>query len=244
MKLIFLSMLAALTLAGKAQPYLTPSNIVFDKTLVNSTSYEMNWYMIKDSLPKQIGRVTTQILKEADKLTVVTEVNLANMKTPWIDSSVARLENLQPVWHASRNMQREMVLHFGKVVTGYYRDLMNKTNVIIRDTTHSDYFDSNLYPVLIGWLPLQEGYTQDLRIYDYNPAAKMGVISASIKKVSSGSYQSEKNGLRKVWVVTVTDEIGSGANGESTYYFDKTDRRLWKQEINVNGRKMTMQLAE
>ena len=141
-------------------------------------------------------------------------------------------------------MQRGIVLYFGKIVTGFYNDKIKNKNSIITDTTKSAYFDSNLYPVLIGWLPLANGYKQDISIYDYNPSAKIGIIKASVKNVSSSTYQTDKNGIRNVWVVTVSDEIGNGENGASTYYFDKVDRKLWKQEIDGNGRKMMMKLIE
>lgn len=47
-------------------------------------------------------------------------------------------------------------------------------------------------------------------------------------------------GIKNVWIVTVADEIGNGKNDFMTYYIDKKDRKLWKQEINAAGRKMIM----
>jgi hypothetical protein len=169
---------------------------------------------------------------------------MKNMKTPWVDSTVAKLKTLMPVRHSSYNLQRDMVLDFGKIVTGLYHDKIKKNKTFIKDTTQREYFDSNLYPVLIGWLPLGNGYKQEISIYDYNPTGKIGVIKASVKNVSGSTYQTERNGVRNVWVVTVSDEIGNDENAVSTYYFDKVDRKLWKQEIEANGRKMLMQLVE
>jgi hypothetical protein len=97
---------------------------------------------------------------------------------------------------------------------------------------------------LITWIPLKEGYKQDISIYDYNPSGKIGVIKASVKNVVSGIYKSNKTGNRNVWVVTVTDEIGNGKDDFMIYYIDKTNRKLWKQEINAGGRKMIMQRKE
>jgi hypothetical protein len=137
-------------------------------------------------------------------------------------------------------MQRDMVLHFGKIVTGYYEDKIKKTNTLISDTTHEGYFDSNLYPSLLRWLPLSEGYKREMSIYDYNPAGKIGVIKANIKSVNSGSYQSTTDVKRDVWILVVADELGGG-NSFSTYYIDKADRSLWKQEINAGGRIMIIE---
>ncbi len=204
----------------------------------------MAWYAMRDTIKMEMGKVTTHISADKENITVVTQVNLKNMQSPWVDTTIAHAETLAPVRHASYNMQRDMVLNFGKVVTGYYHDKMKKLVTQVSDTTSSDYFDSNLYPVMLGWLPLRDGFQQDISIYDYNPAAKIGVVKASVKEVKSGVLSTDTSGNRDVWIVTVTDEIGSGPQGVSTYYFDKADRKLWLQEINTNGRKMMMKRIE
>lgn len=245
MKFLLLPILAVVAPSlTNAQNILTPSRKSFNNEWVKNSNYEMTWYALKDTAKFEMGSVTTQILTKDKILIVITKVSMKNMKAPWIDSTVAELKTLKPIRHSSYNMQRDMVLNFGKVVTGFYNDKMKKENSIINDTTESDYFDSNLYPVLIGWLPLDNGYKQDISIYDYNPTAKIGIIKASIQNVLSSTYKTDKNGIRNVWVVTVSDEIGNGENGVSTYYFDKVDRKLWKQEIDANGRKMMMKLVE
>lgn len=244
MKSILTTILAIITIAGNAQTNLVPGKKSFEKKWIKREAYRMTWYALKDTAKFEIGEVSTQISTDKKNLILVTNVNMKNMKTPWIDSTIANIATLRPIHHASYNMQRDMSLNFGKIVTGFYNDKIKKQHTVISDTTTKDYFDSNLYPALIGWLPLKEGYKQDISIYDYNPSAKIGVIKASINEVKSGYYESIKSGIRNVWVVTVTDEIGNGENGISTYYIDKDDRKLWKQEINVGGRKMLMQLVE
>jgi len=170
---------------------------------------------------------------------------MKNSKAPWIDSSVANRKGLSPIVHSSYNGQRDMVLQFGKVVTGYYFEKARKKNTVISDTTRQSYFDSNLYPYLLGLLPLKEGYTQEISIYDYNPSGKIGVIKARVKNVQSGVYNSPVSGSHDVWMVTVDDEIGSGpVETRSVYYFGKTDRKLWQQEIMLGARKMAMIVKE
>ncbi len=244
MRAIILSLLTIITITAKAQTVLTPSKNAVDRKWVKNASYQMIWYALRDTSKFELGKVITQISVNETHVTAITQVAMKSVNSPWVDSTIADAKTLKPVRHSSYNMQRDMVLNFGKIVTGFYNDKMKKTNTIIKDTTRSDYFDSNLYPVLIGWLPLSEGYKQDLSIYDYNPSAKTGVLKAFVKNVQSGTYPSEKSGLRNVWIVSVSDEIGNGENGSSTYYFDKADRKLWKQEIDANGRKMMMKLIE
>jgi len=244
MKLLLFAIFSFTSLAGKTQKLLIPSKKAFEKRWVKKVFYEMDWYALKDTTKFEIGKVTTQILTDDKYLTVVTKVSMKNMKAPWVDTTVAEINTLKPIRHSSYNVNRDMALNFEKVVNGFYNDKMKKTNSLINDTTKSDYFDSNLYPVLLGWLPLKNNYKQDISIYDYNPLAKIGVIKVSVKNVISGTYETDKNGRRNVWIVTVTDEIGNGGNGAGKYYFDKVDRKLWKQEIDAKGRKMIMKLVE
>ena len=220
---------------------LTPSPKTLEKQWIKNEAYKMAWYMLRDTARVEIGTVSTQLTTDEDRLIAVTSVSMKGMTAAWVDSSICIRNTLSPVRHASYNRQRDMVLNFGKVVTGFYRDKMRKKDTTISDTTRTPYFDSNLYPVLIRWLPLKEGFTQKIAIYDYNPSAKIGVISASVDKVSSGTYGSKTSGLRTVWVVDVTDEIG---NGKSTYFIDKKDRRLWKQTMEAGGRSMMMVVIE
>lgn len=241
MKFILLALMTITSLTINGQNLLTPSKKSFEKKWIRNTTYQMAWYEIKDTAEYEIAKVKTQISKDKSKITVVTRVTMKNMKTDWIDSTVANLKTLRPIRHTSYNVQRDIELNFGKVVTGFYNDKIKNNIFSVNDTTKNEYFDSNFYPILIGWLPLRNNYKQDISIYDYNPTGKMGVIKAYVKNVTSSCYQTEKNGIRNVWVITVSDEIG---NGVSTYYFDKVDRKLWKHEIDENGHKMIMKLVE
>jgi hypothetical protein len=57
---------------------------------------------------------------------------------------------------------------------------MSKFYVVVNDTVGSDYFDSNLYPVLLALLPLNEAYTREISIYDSNLYGKKGVMKAIV----------------------------------------------------------------
>lgn len=232
--------LAIITIASTAQTTLMPGERSFEKKWIKSESYQMTWFAIKDTAKLEIGIVANEVIVNDKLITIVTQVNMKNRKARWVDSTVAVALTLQPVSHASYNMQRDMVLNFGKVVTGFYNDKLKPKYITVSDTTTQDYFDSNLYPVLITWLPLKEGYKKDISIYDYNPSAKNGVMKAFVKGVTSGKLKTVKSGIREVWVITVTDELGDGQNGPFIYYIDKADRKLWKQEINAGGQKMLM----
>ncbi len=221
---------------------LVPAKNVVDKKWLNNRQYQMVWYVLRDTSRFEIGRITTTVNNDNDKITVVSNISVKKGSTAWIDSTVASAKDLKPIYHSSYNAQRDMALGFGKIVTGFYRDKMKKIYTAINDTTKESYFDSNLYPSLITWLPLKEGYKQDIAIYDYNPAVRIGVLKASVQDVRKETYISPVSGAHDVWVVTVVDDIMG--EGKTVYYIDIADRRLWQQEIEMPGRKMLMQLVE
>ncbi|MEO7988064.1 MAG: hypothetical protein ABI663_00900 [Chryseolinea sp.] len=241
MKSILTILLGIISISSFAQNPLTPGNDSFEKKWIKNSTYDMTWYALRDTLKFEIGKVSTQLLTDKNTLHLITQVSLKGRTTPWVDSTSADTKTLKPIRHSSYNAQRDMVLNFGKVVSGFYNDKAKNQNTVIHDTTKVDYFDSNLYPTLITWLPLKEGYKKDISIYDYNPSAKIGVLKASVTEVKNGTYKSINSGNKEVWIVTVADEI---SNGISTYYIDKADRKLWKQEISVDGRNMMMLRTE
>lgn len=127
-----------------------------------------------------------------------------------------------------------MALDFGPTVTGFYLDKIKNEKALISDKPTLKYFDSNMYPVLIGWLPLKYVYTRNIAIYDYVPENENSVREVSITEVKSDEFKT-KTGMRAVMLVTIVDK-----QSNYIFYFDKQDRILWKQEINVGGRKMLM----
>lgn len=239
MRKIIFFLCAVFSCSVSAQQSLTPGKKSFRSQWIKPEKQQMTWYALKDTTRFEIGKVSTQISTDKKQITVVTLVNLKNSPTPWIDSTAAEIATLKPIFHASYNVQRDMRLVFNeKNVTGFYNDKTKKVNTSISDQTQSDYFDSNLYPILLRWLPLAEGYQQPIAIYDFNPDKK-GVLKAFVTHVKSGEFQSKKSGNRKVWIVSVRDEIGDGSTS-SDYYIDKETRQLWQQQINAGNRKMLM----
>jgi hypothetical protein len=158
--------------------------------------------------------------------------------SPSIDSTIADKTTLRPVYHSSHNAQRNMVLKFGDIITGSYADKQKGTIIPITDSAANSFFDSNLYPTLIRWLPLRTGYMKDLAIYDYNPRGKTGVMKVSVICVRQSDYLHQNRELKRVYLVTVKDEISQGT---TTYYVDVQTRKLWKMVIAVGERKMMME---
>jgi len=217
---------------------ITPLNNSFDSKLIKNESYDMTWFIEKDTAKIEIGKINTEIKKIKNNVLIITTVIMNQAQTKWVDTTIAKINNLKPIYHSSFNQQRDMVLNFDEKVTGYYFDKKTNTKNKIYETTTDSYFDSNIYPQLIRWLPLNNGYQKTISIFDYNPNAKTGVIKAFVKNVE----KSKMSGNRDVWVVTVTDDI-SDNKAISTYYIDIKTRQLIRQEIDIQGRKMVIELS-
>lgn len=241
MRLSITFLLLLTTFSLSAQDKLVPSQKNGTEKWIKNEQFQMKWYALKDTSKFEIGTVTNRILLDKEKVMVITEVGMKQMQGSWVDTTVAFRKDLKPLYHSSFNPQRDMVLRFEDAVTGFYNDKIKKLKTDINEVSKEGYFDGNLYPTLLRWLPLKEGYQQEISIFEYNPAGKRGVISASVKEVKKGTYQSQKSGLRKVWVLSVSDEISGML---SNYYIDELDRRLWKQELEAGTRKMLMQRVE
>lgn len=220
-----------------AQNVLSPSNVKLDSKYIQEESSEVSWTMENAGSKMEIGKVTTEQKKLNKKeLLIKTTVKMKQAPEAWVDSTIIKISDFQPVYHSSFNSMRNMSLKFGKnKVTGYYLDKKTQKKDLIDEVTNSPYFDSNSYPALIRFLPLKENYTAEISIFDYNPTAKKGVIKAYIEKVEKGEY----NG-KKVWIVKTTDDI-QDRKTEIVYYIDLDTRKVLKQEINAGGRKMTME---
>ncbi len=236
-------MMAFFSIHGYCQEKpLSPENNLVDMSLIRNDTSKMAWYILQDTTKIEIGTVVTEVKKRNDKLFITSIIDLKQSATNWVDSTIVKLKTLKPIYHSSFNPQRNMILKFGEVVTGYYLDKKTNTKTDISERTTRSYFDSNFYPQLIRWLPLNEGYSKTISIFDYNPNAKIGTLSATVQKVEKGSM--EFKGRRKsIWKVSVTDDI-SNNKAISTYYIDQKTRKILRQEIDMQGRKMTMESVE
>jgi len=221
---------------------LIPATGAFDTGFLKATTERMAMFSSSNGKPVQRGTITTRIRLKEDKMLIITQVSMNGSADEWTDSSIAYKTTGEPVYHSSYNQQRSMVLQFGKIITGWYRDKRDGQHQNIADTISGSYFDSNLYPSLIGWLPMHEGYQAELAVYDFRPGTKSGLKKVYIKQVVSDHYLTDGLGERKVWKVTVMDEISQGVI--STYYFDKTDRKLWKLDIDFGQSKTILKAIE
>ncbi|MCP1251648.1 MULTISPECIES: DUF3108 domain-containing protein [Elizabethkingia] len=230
------AILLLLTASGfKAQEKTqSPKHNDVNSALIKNEETEMNWYAVKDTTKIEIGKVITKIARTPNAVNITTTVKMKGAPSDWTDETSAKLPNLAPVKHSSFNMQRDMVLNFGKEITGYYLDKATNKKTEINEKNQEDFFDSNIYPQLIRWLPLKENYKTDIAIYDYNPK-KSGVLKVNIQSTEKGMYKNTP-----VWIVKTTDGI-TDHKAVTSFYIDIKTRQLLKQEMDMGPRKMLME---
>jgi len=220
----------------------TPGDRAIETKWIKKEDYRSKWFVIRDTLSHEIAEIITDITPTDDKLTIITEYKVKGAKTKWLDTTVVALPSLAPLHHSTTNLERDMTLDFGKDIKGYYYDKRTKKVTDIEQPAPRPYFFSGFYPYLIRMLPLKDGYTAELPLFDYTPA-KNGIIMASITEVKSGTFRSKRNGMVGVWLVTVTEEVG-GNKSKITYYIDKKDRKLWRQDIDTAMQKLLIRVVE
>lgn len=239
-------LICVLVISGsQAQNTIKPSDKSLQNRWLKSNSFEMIWYAERDTQRIQLGTVLTEIQMKDDKVSIITQVNLQGRNQQWVDTTEATIKTLSPLYHSSYNSNRDMVLKFGKQVTGFYHDKVKGTKLEISDTTETNqYFDSNFYPHLLRVLPLKDGYTTTIPIYDFNPNGIQGIVNARVEKVESGTCVTASGKEVQVWRVTVSDELNTASKSISTYFIGKEDRKLWRQEVVAGGRRMLFIAAE
>ncbi|MBT9190438.1 DUF3108 domain-containing protein [Zobellia russellii] len=221
---------------------LSPKNNPANINLLKSDTSKMSWFIIKDSIEVKIGDIQTKISKEKDRTSIITTVIMQQSASTWIDSTIVSTKNFAPIYHSSFNQQRDMVLKFDEKITGYYLDKITNTRTKISEEADKPFFDSNFYPQLIRLLPLKNGYSNSISIFDYNPKSKIGVITATILNTEMSDIKHHGE-LKQIWRVETTDEISKNST-INTYYIDISTRKILKQEIEISGRKMIMKLVE
>jgi hypothetical protein len=236
MKYTFSMLLTMTGLIGHAQTVLVPGENVLDKKYIKNGTYEMACYAESGGRQIEVSTFTIKINSTGKNLGVYTSLQWAGSKDIAIDTSISDGNTFKPVYRSSISKNREMVVHYGKDVSGYYYDKQTKKRHAIKEAG-SAFFDSYTYPYLLGLLPLTTGYHNDLAVYDYKPGKTSNTKKARIEEVKSNIYKSDLTGEHKVWQVNVYEEA---TKDKYVYYIDKESRRLWKIDILTQGQRLLL----
>lgn len=241
-KITLLLLLILLMAFTGDRPTLVPGLGVVQLNYIHPGNHELTWFTLIGG-KKEMAKVRETFSFCNGQLLVVTDVVMSKPSAPWVDSTWVDSITMRPIRHVSTNQQRDMELNFGNVVSGYYMDKKKEQRTTISDTVNAAYFDSNLYPHLVRWLNLQNGMHCDLAIYDYNPKSGKGIMQVHVTDVKSGTFATQQEGNREVWIVKVTDDISPKMS--TVHYIDKVTRQLWQQDVLYKKKRViTMQRME
>lgn len=208
----------------------------FDPKLLTPGRNTLACYTVKNGKESPIGTLTFGLHAADDKLTVTTITAFTGMEE-WKDTAVSTLSSFKPIYRASHNHMRDMVLYFEKDITGYHVDKKNGRENEIKEAGNRSFVDSYTYPFLLSLLPLNSGYQTDFQVYDYKPSNTDNVKTAVVKEVKTSTFMSKSTGNHDVWEVTVQEP----STGEkSVSYIDKKTRRLWQLDIFCKGLQVRM----
>lgn len=224
------SLILLITATGlcSAQNVLIPGKTPFETKKIKSGKYEMACFLVHEGKDVEVGSFTIDINANAKTVSVFTVFDLFTSNEQRIDTVIADGNTFQPIYRSSFNKSSELILNYGKEVTGAYFDKQNRKKRTIKEPITDAVFDSYSYPYLLGALPLASGYSASIPVYDYKPTNANNIKKALLEEVTSNVYTSKFTGAHKVWQVTVFEEATSE---KYVYYLDKETRRIWKVEI-------------
>lgn len=221
---------------------LSPMNNPANINLLQTETSKMAWTMLQDSAEVKIGDVLTDIIKEEDSVIIITTVVMKQLPVTWVDSTIVRTFDFAPIYNSSYNQRRDMVLRFGEKTNGYFLDKDMDIKTQIEEEAHMPFFDSNFYPQVLRLLPYEKDFSKTISIFDYNPKAKTGVITATIGEVEKVNFEHGGKSV-PVWKVEVTDDISNNL-ATSVYYLNEANRKVLRHEIHLGDKTMVMRLVE
>ena len=154
MKYFFLLLIFASESVCFAQTVLTPAANTFEKKWIKKGTTEMACYAKSGTQWAPIGSFDITVREIDNRLLVSTLLKLNNSDSKWVDTSISELGSLKPVYRSLFTPDRNMVLHFGKEVSGYYLDKAVNKKTAVKELVSNDFFESYTYPYLLAALPL------------------------------------------------------------------------------------------
>lgn len=222
------------SLNANAQLLLKPGDSSLNKNFIKSTHFEMAYFSVSGRQTAEISSFDVEVSVNGKTISVYTRLRLPGGKVMWTDTSIADATTLKPVYRASDNSDKQYHIAYGNTIEGYYYDKKSNKSTQIKENSKGVFFDSFIYPYLLGALPLTSGYKAILPVYEYKPGTINNISNTRITEVKSGMHKSSITGEHAVWQVSVFEE---GTNVKYEYYIDKESRKLWKIGIlAANGK--------
>lgn len=197
---------------------------------IKASSVEMELMAQSNTGYVPVGSYTITVKPTTTTISVYTVLEMYATKEKYMDTTIADANTLQPLYRSAFNPSKEMIIAYGKKITGYYYDKGNKIRSVINEFTDQSVFDGYIYPYVFSAMPLTLGYRAKLQVFDYKPGNNNNVRTTTIESVRNNIYKSQYSGEHKVWQVSVHEEA---TNDSFEYFIDKESNRIWKIEMNA-----------
>lgn len=222
-------------LNANAQFLLKPGDNSINKNAIRNVHFEMAYFSVSGQETLEISAFDVSINTNEKTVSVFTKIISPTGNSIWADTSIADITTLKPVYRSSNNSDKQYHIKYGNAIEGYYYDKRSNKGHQVKDNKNGGFFDSFIYPYLLGALPLTSGYKAILPVYEYKPGTTNNISNTRITEVKSSMHKSNITGEHAVWQVSVFEE---GTNVKCEYYIDKESRKLWKVDILAsNGKK-------
>lgn len=213
-----------------SQNLLTPGDKSLDVKKLKSSTYEMELYAQSKSGYVPVGSYTVTVKPAVKTIAVYTVLKMYSNNEKYIDTTVADAATLAPIYRSSTNPAKDMVLKYGKVITGHYLDKAKGKRTEVKETAGGVIFDSYIYPYVFAAMPITLGYRAKMPVFECKPGNNSNFKSTFIESVNNNVYKSQFSGEHKVWQVHVYEE---GTNDKYDYFIDKDNSRIWKIEVSA-----------
>ena len=178
------------SLNANAQSLLKPGDNSFNKNFIKSTHFEMSYFVVSGRQTLEISSFDVEINANEKTISVFTRISSPAGNSIWADTSIADITTLKPIYRSSNNSDKQYHVAYGNTIEGYYYDKHSHKGSQVKDNKDGGFFDSFIYPYLLGALPLTSGYKAILPVYEYKPGTINNISNTRISEVKSSMYKS------------------------------------------------------
>jgi len=212
--------------------FITTSTLLNAQNFLKPGKYQMSYSFTASGGIAGSVDVDIDISTNNDEIALYTTLHINGLNS--VDTSIAKVGALVPVYQSLHSKNHDYVFHYGKEISGYYLDKQSGKKTEIRDYAPGELIDGNFYQYYIASLPLAPGYKGSMNIYEYKINGQPSIKKMVIKEVKDNLYTSNITGIQhKVW--QVSSDVAGNKDGY-VYYIDKDTRRIWKVEFVVDGK--------
>lgn len=240
-----LSLMNLLTAYGRQKDtvVLTPGHAVLSNVKLKPGKSSYVFTLTKDGTTKQVGGLKEELVKlpwqGQPHYLRVCHIKFGNNSI--LDSGLAELSTLAPVYHRSYQTNKQMLFDFaGTVITGSVNSMDSmgqRSNPVHHSVTHR-LFDSYYEDIIARTLPFDNGFVFKFPEYIYE---RGGLVWSTGKVIANGKHEVEDTLAMRTAEVHFYEHDDKGAvTRETIYVIDIDDRSIQSREYIMGTTRILM----